>query len=109
MAELKTKAGFWCPPDIQIAIQALVEKEVYADQSKTIIALLRKALRDDTALPSSLRERLNQLAVDLDRTPEVMMRLCVEGILEMVDSPATALPLVVEEVRLRQRRGRNGA
>ncbi|SDT90686.1 hypothetical protein SAMN05444156_0623 [Verrucomicrobium sp. GAS474] len=105
---VKAKAGFWAPADVQESILALVENGTYADQSKAIVGLLRKALRDDTLIPPPLRKRLDHLSTDLDRTPEAIVRLCVEGILEMLDGPEATIPLLIEEVRLRQRRGQNG-
>jgi hypothetical protein len=103
----KAKAGFWSPKDVQEGILALVENGTYADQSKAIVGLLRKALHDDTLFPSALQARIDHLASDLDRSPEAILRLCVEGMLEMIDGSETTVPLLIEEVRLRRRRDRN--
>jgi Arc/MetJ-type ribon-helix-helix transcriptional regulator len=101
----KEKAGFWCPGDIDEAIKGLVERGVYQDRSKAIVGLLRTALHDDDQLPDDLQKRVETLATFLQRDAGAVVRQCVEGVLEMIDSPEAVTPLVVEEVRLRQDRG----
>jgi Arc/MetJ-type ribon-helix-helix transcriptional regulator len=98
----KEKAGFWCPGDVDEGIKSLVERGLYQDRSKAIVALLRNSLQTDKQLPGDLQKRVETLASYLQREPSVVVRQCVEGILEMIDSPEPIVPLVVEEVRLRQ-------
>jgi hypothetical protein len=105
----KEKAGFWCPGDIDEAIKDLVERGVYQDRSKAIVGLLRSALRDEDQLPDDLQKRVDSLASFLQRDASVVVRQCVEGVLEMIDAAETVTPLVVEEVRLRQDRGQKSS
>jgi hypothetical protein len=100
------KAGFWCPPDIDGAIRDLVERGVYPDLSKAIVGLLRQGLLANKRLPSDLLGRVHELAASLQRHPDIIQRQCVEGILGMIDQEDQRAPLIVEEMRLRQRRGR---
>ncbi len=102
------KAGFWCPPEVHAAIKDLVEKQIYQDQSKALVGLLRRGLLADTQLPADLRERFYALARYLQRDPDIILRQCVEGILGMMDAEAR-IPLIVEEVGLLQKRTQLGA
>lgn len=104
----KEKAGFWCPGDIDEGIKTLVEKGAYQDRSKAIVALLRQSLLAGKQLPSDLQKRVDTLASYLQRDPDVIVRQCVEGILEMIDAAEPIVPLVVEEVRLRQEHQKPG-
>ena len=98
------KVGFWCPEDIASAVKILVEKGVYADQSKALVGLLRAALEERTRFPDELQERIARLGIFLQRNPDIIVRLCVEGILEMVEKEDSRSPLIVEEYRLRKQR-----
>ena len=100
----KEKAGFWCPGDVDDGIRTLVEQGSYQDRSKAIVGLLRKSLDEKKNLPRDLQKRVDTLASYLQRDADVIVRQCVEGILEMIDSAEPMTPLIVEEVRLRQER-----
>jgi Arc/MetJ-type ribon-helix-helix transcriptional regulator len=101
----KEKAGFWCPEDVDEGIKSLIERGLYQDRSKAIVALLRNSLQTDKQLPGDLQKRVETLASYLQRDTDVIVRQCVEGILEMIDSSEAIVPLIVEEVRLRQEHG----
>lgn len=98
----KEKAGFWCPEDVDRALKDLVARKVYDDRSKAIVALLRAALQRDGRLPSDLQSRLDELAAYLQRSPEAVVVLCIEGILELIHATEPVVPLIVEEVGLRR-------
>ncbi|MDE1169721.1 MAG: hypothetical protein PW734_00695 [Verrucomicrobium sp.] len=98
----KEKAGFWCPNDVDDGIRGLIERGVYQDRSKAIVGLLRNSLQGANQLPGDLQKRVDALASFLQRDSRVVIRQCVEGILEMIDAAEPTTPLVVEEVRLRQ-------
>jgi len=100
----KEKAGFWCPDDIRLAVKDLIEKGVYADQSKAIVALLRTALQAQSRFPTDLQTRVDDLVAFLQRDTNTILRLCVEGVFEMIDGKGTKSPLIIEEFRLRQKR-----
>ncbi len=100
----KEKVGFWCPDDIGLAVKDLIEKGVYADQSKALVVLLRTALQAQSRFPTDLQARMDDLAAFLQRDTDAIVRLCVEGILEMIDGKEATSPLIVEEFRLRQKR-----
>ncbi len=101
----KEKAGFWCPEDVDEGIKSLIERGLYQDRSKAIVALLRTSLQADKQLPGDLQKRVETLASYLQRDTDIIVRQCVEGVLEMIDSPEPIVPLIVEEVRLRQEHG----
>ena len=100
----KEKAGFWCPGDVDDGIRTLVEQGSYQDRSKAIVGLLRKSLDEKKNLPRDLQKRVDALASYLQRDADVIVRQCVEGVLEMIDAAEPMTPLIVEEVRLRQER-----
>lgn len=101
----KEKAGFWCPEDVDEGIKSLIERGLYQDRSKAIVALLRTSLQVDKQLPGDLQKRVETLASYLQRDTDIIVRQCVEGILEMIDASEPIVPLIVEEVRLRQEHG----
>ena len=98
----KEKAGFWCPGDVDEGIKNLIERGTYQDRSKAIVGLLRNSLQANKQLPGDLQKRVDTLASYLQRDSDVIIRQCVEGVLEMIDASEPIIPLVVEEVRLRQ-------
>ncbi len=106
----KTKAGFWCPSDIQAAVQIRLDRGEYADQSKALVALLRAGIKAQEQFPNPLRAQIHDLAGLLQRSEDTVIRQCVEGIMEMLHAPesdlplVTVTPLIVEEVSLRRKR-----
>ncbi|WP_157895105.1 hypothetical protein [Verrucomicrobium sp. GAS474] len=98
----KEKIGFWCPADIELAIQKLVDQGAYQDKSKACVDLIRKGLKN--AVPMELSQRLEELSRVLLRDPEVIASQCIQGMFELIDTDANQVPLIVEEIRLRERR-----
>lgn len=92
------------PPDVRQGTDLLIERGIYPDLSKTLVALLRKALSSEELLPPMIMERVDGLAEILQRSREAIIRQCVEDVLEMLNSNGGKTPLLIEEVRLRERR-----
>jgi len=100
----KDKIGFWCPADIDFAIQNLVDQGAYQDKSKACVDLIRKGLEKANAISPDLSERVEKLSKSLMRDPNVIISQCISGIFEMIDSDMNDVPIIIEEIRLRERR-----
>lgn len=98
----KEKLGFWCPTSLLLAMDQLIQDGVYADRSKACVGLIRKGLSGKT-MPCDLQAQLDKLAQFLDRDSQIVSMQCIAAVLEMVSSDTAKTPLIVEEVRLRQK------
>jgi len=99
----KEKMGFWCPGDIDAEINRLIDAGIYQDRSKACVALIRQGLHGGLRMREDVEERLKQIAQFLDREPDTVIIQCIQSLFELLDAPST-VPLLVEEIRLREKR-----
>jgi len=100
----KEKVGFWCPPDVDEGVQKLLDEGRYQDRSKAFVDLVRKGLKSEKQLSPGVQKNVGLLGRILDREPEAIVNQCVEGVLTLINSDGTEMPLIFEEIRLRKNR-----